>query len=754
MNGESEVARDVKYYAKSGNEAHGEISNKEHLDKVSELAALFGAETGQSREAELAGLFHDFGKYSARFQNVLKGDEHGIDHAMAGAALLFSRQRLSSTYKPIIEAVQGHHDGLVSLAEMETALKNTLSDSEADYCPSGKKPSLRGNTEFQAALHAFLADFPTFRFPKLDERTVSRGENVRDMLDTRMLFSCLVDADYSVSAADDAPDYLAKAQGTALDAASALRRLEEHRERIRRASTSATAINRLRDEVYDSCGQTAEAPPGLFTLTAPTGVGKTLAMMNFALRHCMKHGLRRIIVVLPFLTLAEQTQKEYEKLFEQILVDHSQRDLPDDMRDMAARWDAPVIITTSVRFFESLFSDRPTDCRKLHSIAGSVVLFDEAQSLPGELAKPTVEAVQALCDKFRCSMVFSTATQPDFSGIPDTKWRPTEIMPQNARLFTMLRRVNTEWRLGKNEERLCAQTLAQIAREMAQVHNVCCIVNLRRHAKALIRELTAQNGTDEGIYLISTDLCPKHRLNVIDEIKARQKRGEACCVVATQCIEAGVDLDFDVMYRALAPLEAIVQAAGRCNRNGRCADGGKLIVFEPMEAGRLYPDDSYEQGAASVKNMWSADNTLDINDPAVIRAYYLRFFSHGRGNKKLRQALEIESYSEVAECYKLIDNRGVQLVVPWPGALELFGEVERAGRENAVSLSLLRKAAPITITCFDRDFVDKAATPLYRRKGKEISKTGYYILNTGFENCYDERWGLKTDGILTENYFS
>lgn len=754
MNGESKMARDVRYCAKSANEAHGEISNREHLDKVSELAALFGAETGQSREAELAGLFHDFGKYSARFQNVLKGEEHGIDHAVAGAALLYSRQRLSCTYKPIIEAIQGHHDGLVSLTEMETALKNTLTDGEADYCPSGKKPSLRGNTEFQTALCAFLKDFPAFRFTKLDERTVMAGKNVRDMLDTRMLFSCLVDADYSVSASDDEPDYLAKAQGAAMDAASALHRLEEQREEIRRTSTSATAINRLRDEVYDSCGQAAELPLGLFTLTAPTGVGKTLAMMNFALRHCMKHGLRRIIVVLPFLTLAEQTQKEYEKLFEQILVDHSQRDLPDDMRDMAARWDAPVIITTSVRFFESLFSDRPTDCRKLHSIAGSVVLLDEAQSLPGELAKPTVEAVQALCDKYHCSMVFSTATQPDFSGIPDTEWRPTEILPQNARLFRKMRRVNAEWRLGKNEERSCAQTLEQIAQEMALRHNVCCIVNLRRHAKALIRELTAQKGTEEGIFLISTDLCPKHRLNVIDEIKARQKRGEACCVVATQCIEAGVDLDFDVMYRALAPLEAIVQAAGRCNRNGRCADGGKLVVFEPMEAGRLYPDDSYEQGAASVKNMWSADNALDINDPAVIRAYYLHVFSHGCGNKKLQQALEIESYSEVAKYYKLIDNRGVQLVVPWPGDRELFREVEMAGWENAVNPALLRKAAPITITCFDRDFVDKAASPLCRRKGNETSETGYYILNTGFENCYNERWGLDTDGNLNENYFA
>lgn len=746
--------RETAYYAKSKTGAHAAITNKEHLSRVSELAAQFGAATGQSREAELAGLFHDFGKYSARFQRVLTGEEHGIDHAFAGAAALYSQQKTSGAYKPIIEAVQGHHDGLVSLAELSTALRRTLADAEADYCPSGKTPSLRGQAEFQAALSAFLNDFPAFRFAKLDERAVSQGEYVRDMLDTRMLFSCLVDADYSVSASDDEPDYLSDNSGAALDAGAALRRLEEHLAKIRCTSTSDSAINRLRDEVYRSCGQAAEEPIGLFTLTAPTGVGKTLAMMHFALRHCLKHGLRRIIVVLPFLTLAEQTQKEYEKLFEEILVDHSQRELPDSMRELAARWDAPVIITTSVRFFESLFSDKPTDCRKLHNIAGSVVLFDEAQSLPSNLAKPTAEAVQALCGKFRCSMVFSTATQPDFSGIPGTEWAPREILPQNARLFAALRRVNTEWRLGKNEERTRAQTLGQIAEEMASMNNVCCIVNLRRHARKLIRELTEQKETADGVYLISTDLCPAHRLKVIEEIKSRQKRGEECCVVATQCIEAGVDLDFDVMYRSLAPLEAIVQAAGRCNRNGNCPGGGKLIVFEPTEDGRLYPDDNYEQGAASVKNMWNANNDLDINDPEVIRAYYLRSFSRGSGNKKLRQALEIESYSEVAELYKLIDNCGVRLVVPWPGAPELFCEVEAAGRENAVTLQLLRKANPITITCFDREFVKKAASPLRRRKGRELVETGYYILNTGFESCYNERWGLNTDGNLNENYFA
>lgn len=195
-----------------------------------------------------------------------------------------------------------------------------------------------------------------------------------------MLFSCLVDADYTVSAQDDSPQDMPPAAG--IDADEALRRLEEYRAAIRRSSTAEPSLNALRDRVYEACGEAASRPTGLFTLTAPTGVGKTLAMLHFALRHCKQHGLRRIIVVLPFLTLAEQIEKTYRKVFSELLVDHSQRELTEEQRLLAARWDAPVIITTSVRFFESLFSDRPTDCRKLHHIAGSVVPLMRRRACP------------------------------------------------------------------------------------------------------------------------------------------------------------------------------------------------------------------------------------------------------------------------------------------------------------------------------------------------------------------------------------
>lgn len=740
------------YFGKSGNLFHGKIANRDHLERVRRLAGEFGEALGIGPEAALAGWLHDFGKYSERFQNVLRGTEIQIDHALPGAAFLYAQTRGSHSFRPILEAIQGHHDGLVSLSDMGGLLKQAVEGEDLDSCPSGKYPALRGRGEYQQACQAFLRDFPEFRFPKLSARPVAGP--VADMLDTRMLFSCLVDADYSASAMDDDPAYLEKTNGSTLNPDSGLQRLLDYQGQIRRTSASAVEVNEIRDRVFAQCGQAAPAPVGLFTLTAPTGVGKTLAMLNFALRHCQAHNLKRIFVVLPFLSLAEQTKLVYENIFPEILVDHSQQALTEQTRDLAARWASPVIITTSVRFFEGLFSDRPTDCRKLHHIANSVVLFDEAQSLPGDLAKPTVEAVQTLCRKYNCSMVFSTATQPDFSGIPDVAWQPREILPENGLLFEKTRRVSVQWRLTRNEKRENNPTFSQIAGEMAEERNVCCIVNLRRHARALVRSLVERRGSGEGVYMISTDLCPGHRLEVIREIKERQTSGKPCWVVATQCIEAGVDLNFDVMYRALAPLEAIVQAAGRCNRNGGCPGGGRMVVFEPNAGEDLYPGDGYAQGATIVRETWAENPGLDIQDPETVRIYYQRLFSRYRGKKALEKALNDGNYADVAEAYKLISKRGVPLIVPWAGAAALFEEIREAGRNNAVDMHLLREAAPITITCFEEKRVREFASPLCRGRRGRTEETGYYIVNPGFEKCYDSRWGLKLDGIVPENLFA
>ncbi len=752
-----------KYYAKSPNQYHGWISNQEHSEKVSALAGQFGCEIGKAPEARVAGQFHDFGKNGTRFGDVLKGNRQNIDHAFSGASFLFMNRILGKEgtflekmgnlrwklYEPIIESIMGHHDGLVSLNANAQALKDTYESSNADFCPSGKFPSLHGKEEFSQAIKAFLEDFPDFQFPKLTKRTIEN--KVDDMLDTRMLFSCLVDADYSVSASDDNPDYLLQNSRDLLDAASALNALKTRCAEIKSNSKADKNLNVIRDEVFDACGNAGELPPGLFTLTAPTGVGKTLAMIHFALRHCITNSMSRIIVVLPFLTLAEQTEKEYRHIFSDILVDHSQSNLPDNLRELAARWDAPIIITTSVRFFESLFANKPTDCRKLHNIANSVILFDESQSLPAELAPATIKAVHSLCKKYNCTMVFSTATQPDFSALPDTEWTPTEIIQNSRILFAQMRRVTIEWRFFQNGHFYNNQSsFAKIAWEMTEYSNVCAIVNLRRHAKTLFDEVKKLHGT-EGLFLLTTDLCPAHRLKVVEEIKQRQISGEPCIVVATQCIEAGVDLDFDVLFRSLAPLEAIIQAAGRCNRNKRM-EYGKVIVFEPDDD-TLYPDTNYGSAASIVKSLLAKDPELDIYNPEIIREYYTRLFRNGYQNKtsndNLEKAIDDKDYAKVSEKYKLIKDSGTKIIIPWVGMTDVFEKIKSM---DFITSAILHEAAPITVNSFDTKYIMSIATPLKIGYPGHARESGYYILNTGFEDKYDSVTGLASADKTMASY--
>lgn len=728
-----------EYYAKS----NPLILNKDHLAEVGKLAERYGEEIGRKEEGGVAGRLHDFGKYSDRFQGVLLGTHHGIDHAIGGAVYLYLRKnRARIRYTSVIESILGHHDGLRSMDE----LNERWQAENYAACLTQKEPALSTKEEYLNAAKAFgTYHFPKFSAPELPGPAFDYP--VEAMLDTRMLFSCLVDADYTISALEKNPEYLKESVGQALDAEASLRTLFQHMDELRKTSTAKESLNRLREQVFTTCGEMGErCEPGLFRLTAPTGVGKTMAMLHFALRHCQTHDLRRIIVVLPFLTLAEQTEEEYKELIPGLLVDHSQKDLPEEARELAARWDAPLVITTSVRFFESLFSDRPTTCRKLHHIANSVVLFDEAQSLPAQLAPATLRAVHRLCERYHCTMLFSTATQPEFGALPPLQkgnksvWEPIELLPDHADLYHQMHRVNAVWCLEKDT------LLADIAEEMAQQSSVCAIVNLRRHARTLFQQLSkACGGEKESLFLLSTDLCPAHRLEVVETIKKRLKQGQPCRVVATQCIEAGVDLDFDAMYRALAPLEAIIQAAGRCNRNGRLPNGGQLTVFIPDEMGKLYPGGEYERAANVVKDLWSKTRRgLDLDDPALIAEYYASLFAGSKEDPALKQALTQKNYPAVREAYQLIRQQGIQVIVPW-GKPENFQAIAKEALDHGLSGELLRKAAPITVSCFEREWVEQHATPLYyinRRYGQK-TESGYYVLNTGHERYYDSVVGLQ-----------
>ena len=746
----------TQYYAKSKRKDGTQELLRDHLAKVSEMAGVFGEQIGSRKTAELCGKLHDFGKYSESFKGVLERKFTHIDHALCGAAFLYcliGNKKSSFRYRAAIEAINGHHNGLIGYDDLEIVLIKSLRSSDPVECNNQKTAALAGQKQYQEATKAFLKDFPQFTFEdfpqfKSEAQAIENvqkmegiDESIDEMLYTRMLFSCLVDADYSISSEKELQKPLE------FKAKQCLKALDKYREELKKNVKGSSVVNDLRDLLFERCGKTARLKEGLFTLTAPTGTGKTLALLHFALQHADEFEKKRIILVLPFLALTEQSYDVYSKIIPEILQDHSQSELDDRQREFAERWESPFIITTSVKFFQALFAQKPTDCRKLHNIANSIILFDEAQSLPANLLATTLNAVNALCTRYHCTMVFSTATQPEFKSIQGVSWKPIEIVPEYSMLYKKLRRTQVEWRMKKQIP------LEEIAREMEEEENVCVIVNLRRHAVKLFESLKNDQCDREEIFFLTTDLCPKHRSEVISKIKARQRAGLPCKVVSTQCIEAGVDLDFHVLYRALAPLEAIIQAAGRCNRSGRF-ETGKVVVFEPEVEGNLYPPDKWYQNAAVVVKEILSRESIDINDPECISNYYeILFREYAKDKEALAKAIEDRDYKETAREYKLIDNQGKKVIVPFNEKMQLYQEVRKNLLNGNLTPELVKKSAEITVNTFEKD-IEKYCEQVYYfdRKKKQKVESGYYVLRTQYEYMYREDMGLQFEKRENKKY--
>lgn len=758
-----------EYYAKSQASDGHQLTVREHLKAVAELAYDYGAEFGCGETAALAGQFHDFGKYSDSFQDLLNGCASKIDHAICGAAFLngltHGKRPTEEAFKHVLEAINGHHDGLLAYGQLREKLEKNMANADPIESTAGKTSAVSGCEEYKSASKAFKRDFPEYKLPKLKELKASLpkgNDHVISMLYTRMIFSCLVDADYTASALDENREYLASSEISGFDSDAALHSLYAYRDTIRKKSKADTLLNELRDRVFEQCGKMGDSDEGLFTLTAPTGTGKTLALMNFALRHSMKTGKKRIIIVLPFLTLTEQNAATYREIYHDLLEDHSQSNLSENEREYAARWSTPIIVTTSVRFFESIFSDKPTDCRKLHNIANSIVIFDEAQSLPLELTPATLKAVNELVHKYHTTMVFSTATQPDFSKIKGVEWKPTEILPDNAALYKELKRTEVDWKIDEKTP------LSEIASEMASEKSVCTIVNLRAHARKLYNELIERCYNKDEVFFLTTDLCPLNRSEIVEKIKARLRNGQPCRLVATQCIEAGVDLDFAVLYRALAPLDSVVQAAGRCNRNGSAESMGKVTVFIPDEPEPLYPGckgNSWYETASMKVALMNCEHPIDINDPKDMEEYYSLLFKPTADkpieSTGLSAAIRDRCYADTAREYKLIKESGYRIVVPYQnGAFKEYMELHKEAVEKGITPFWIKKASSITVSVgyAQKNKLEKYCEQLrFRsRNGSKNEKSGFFVLRPQFYELYSLKTGLyfpDEEPMQTESFF-
>lgn len=693
---------------------------------VSELASRFANAFGAQEAGRALGLLHDLGKNDVLFQEVLAHQRCHVNHWAAGAAVamnLFDRD----INRPLLlaDVLYAHHGELGMNKNLRTLLKKQIDGTGEPHDEVDNQLTLFG----QARLLQALRD-QQWQLRPVPEKPMAKDndEDIQQMLWKRLLLSALVDADYC----DTARHYGQPLTETKLDVDAALSALDAKHESLRQGSKAATELNLLREQLFKDCCAAATRPRGLYTLTAPTGMGKTLSLMAFALRHAQQHHLRRVIVILPYLSLMQQNVAVYREIVSELLESHSMANISDETRLLAERWDAPLIVTTSVQFFEALFKSRAPDCRKLHQVAQSVIVFDEAQTLPSRLLPPTIQSLKALCDLAGCTVVFSTATQPSYDRLTHVNWHAGEIVQNVPTLYEATRRVTCRWRMEK------PTALSELATEIAGHAQCLVIVNLRKHARQLAQQLCPLVDTD-ALFFLTTDLCPAHREHVLAAIRQRLADGLRCTLVATQCVEAGVDLDFPVLYRALAPLESIIQAAGRCNRNGASPDG-QVTVFVPDCDGALYPDDWYHWQADCVKTLL-AKGPIDLQDTEQIKAYFDLCYQQGVPEDEiLVQAIQERDFGTVAEKYRLIDDNQYHIVVPY-GQLPVTAEVALGG---GLTPKLMRALQPYTVSTYDRKMLDACeALPLRTPQGK-LSKddSRWYWLDR--PNRYDsERFGLK-----------
>ena len=737
----------------------------EHLRLVAERTSAFAAEFSASQEGYIAGLLHDLGKYGKAFQQRLKGELEGVDHWSAGAWEALRTYELQGIASAL--AIQGHHIGLCEASE--DALRGLNPDMLREKHPLNLTLS-RSDTSQLTAKGIKLPAKGTFSsLYRWSER------NSSSMLDARMLFSALVDADFLETEAwfhrDENGNRRYRQSGLSLQPEQALAALKEHVRTLQEASLSSSPIQRIRNELFSACVAAGEFPQGIFTLTAPTGSGKTLAMLAFALKHALTHDLRRIIVVQPYLTLIEQTALVYREVFQRFvgkdleryfLEDHSlsgthipKNELAEDERGerrlLSENWDAPVILTTSVQFLESLFSNRPSACRKLHRLARSVILFDEVQTLPLKLTIPTLGALSHLVEKYGASVVFATATQPAFSHLHSQVkkqcalgWQPREIVTDQDKLFALSRRSRIT--LAPSDQ---VVGLDDLAEKIAREKQALCVVNLKRHARDLFNRVREIRG--ESVFHLSTNMCPAHRHTVLSRVRKLLEMRQPCCLISTQCVEAGVDIDFPVVFRSFAPLDAIAQAAGRCNRNGH-SDLGLVHVFQLGDTGYVYPDKAYEQAAQVAAAVLSNTRELDVTDTSIFQRYYRELYSvrgldrSGAEDDDLLNAIARQNFARTCQLYRVIAQDSINVLVPYrpQDNPAVFHELRDEVHSRGLTREWIMKARLYTVAIFRprsaHDDLYLNLEPVKIKLDRPEESDEWYIYRK--EEDYDEDTGL------------
>ena len=714
-----------------------------HLYGTATLARSFSAKFQNEQWGYLIGLWHDLGKYSDEFQDYIKinsgfqeGNKLGkTDHTSAAAIL--AKEIYPNLWPPLSYCIAGHHAGL------------------HNWLP---EPGIAGDLSDRLKKLEFL-DKVRGRIPSELLKKVNLNPPTGMQLDSkqihlwiRMLFSCLVDADYLDTERFMNPESFER-RGK-YDTLSALN--ERFKNFINGITKSApiTKVNSIRSKILNDCIESGKMEPGFFSITVPTGGGKTLSSMAWALVHALKYNKSRIIFAIPYTSIISQTAKIYRSIFGDDNVVEHHSNIDDDLNSQKQKlatenWDAPIIVTTNVQLFESLFANKTSRCRKLHNLVNSIIILDEAQMLPPEFLNPILTTLKGLVDNYAVSVLFSTATQPAltgriggngqfaFEGI--TKNSVREIVKGVDKLALDLKRV----KITVPDDISQTTDWEAIAEELLQYRQVLCIVNTRKQCRDLYELMP-----EDTIHL-SRLMCTAHIMDLIDEIKHRLKENLPIRVVSTQLIEAGVDIDFPVVYREIAGLDSIAQCAGRCNREGKLNHENKLGQMKVFIPSKGTPVGLMRKGADSFKEILinKPNSEDDLLHPRAFLNYFQLLYGKIDNFDKpnINDSLWKDAYSmqfqfaTAAQDFVLIDDKGSKtIIVEYGKGADLIHLFKKNGPEPW----LMRKLQRYTVSVNERDFKE------LKDSGLIVELHGCWIQD--YQSLYSNHSGIELNGKWLE----
>lgn len=770
----------MEYYAHKNKNENKDEKLITHLERTATLSKIYGDEFGNGNICRQLALLHDVGKRTVKFQDVLEGKEFHQDHAIVAGVIYntfgfeFIKNKWLREQMSLIMA--GHHSTLYS--DKRSFCSGKFDESKYCYFDGSvfireteKKYVVSSIDEYNAIKQYIYDNNLLQNINQNDYFDVKEMSENEKMLYTRLLYSCLVDADYSATSAFCNNSLLDPFIDKSIDAEFLLNKLTKRHNDLSQSSDKS-AINTLRNRVYDSCCEKGRLDEKFFTLTAPTGTGKTLALMAFALEHAKKFHKNRIFVILPYLSIINQNAGEYKRIFgnDRVLVVNSQTDYDEETKLDAERYSAEIIVTTSVHFFEMMFESKASRMRGLHNIVNSVIVFDECQTLSPHVINPTIEALQFLTKYCNSTVLFSTATQPAYEyrnhneirrsdetslgkkakfssksfNISDMVWSATEIIDDVQKLFD-------EYAVIKNTEIIWTDSnqtfdYPDLIDFFGDIDQVLYVFNTVPHALEMYRAL--QNKYDkENCYLITGRFCSCDKRCLVDEVNDRLKAKKPVYLASTQCIEAGVDFDFKAGARAYAPMDSVAQTAGRINRNGKNA--GKMLVFKHEN----YPSKAYQCASESSLHMIESKPDFNFYNTSDMDEYYKNLYALNgysvSSSNKLFDAMMNLNYNEVSRRYRLVEDGGQFNIIVKPFHKNAFWKDDAdaefnkgrdteeqfyawindiIGNNYTITKDLMKKLSKYTLSCYRGNFDPSSIATQLSFRSHSDSKTNWYLL--------------------------